>query len=45
MIIEIDDKIIKYWYKESKRNGDGEEPLTKETLKEMVEDYLQDYFS
>lgn len=44
MKIEISDKIIKKWEKEAKEEEEKEK-LTPKTLKEMVEEFLQDYFS
>lgn len=46
MKIDIDNKVIKQWEKESKEEGEEENvPLTSKVLKEMVEEYLYDYFS
>lgn len=51
MKIDIDEKAIKQWEKDSKQleeDSKGKikaEILTPKTLKEMVEEYLYDYFS
>lgn len=49
MKIEISDKIIKKWEKDSEEGvsgGPGEKiKLTPKKLKEMVKEFLQDYFS
>lgn len=46
MKIDIDDEVIKEYNEENRSDrGDQNGDLTPVTLKEMVEEYLADYFS
>ena len=46
MLLEINDTIIRNWEERSKELDEGDNTkLTPKILKEMVEDFLYDYFS